>query len=77
MTARLSPEADNSATLSFRARKGKLSDWTNAVVNPAKPSLAEPGTSEKVIMLAARYAAGLPLWHEADRDGHHPLDDRD
>jgi len=31
------------------------------------PSDAMPGTKEKLDALAERAAAGLPLWHEADR----------
>ena len=31
-----------------------------------------PGSEEKVTMLAARYAAGLPLWHNDDCYDHGP-----
>ncbi|MEX0702825.1 MAG: hypothetical protein WD069_12085 [Planctomycetales bacterium] len=60
--------------VSFRARKGRLSEWTDGIVDPTEPTVAEPGTSQKVVTLAARYAAGLPLWNDDDRDGHQPLD---
>ncbi|MBS0265151.1 MAG: hypothetical protein JSS02_24680, partial [Planctomycetes bacterium] len=33
---------------------------------------AKPGTEEKVLMLSARYAAGLPLWNERDCYDHGP-----
>lgn len=36
-------------------------------VDPAWPTAAKPGSEEKVQMLAARYAAGLPLWHADDK----------
>ena len=35
-------------------------------MEPESPTLAKPGSEEKVLMLAARYAAGLPLWHSDD-----------
>lgn len=39
-------------------------------IDPTVPVEAYPGSWEKVQMLAARYAAGLPLWHEDDCDEH-------
>jgi hypothetical protein len=39
-------------------------------INPLEPTLARPGSEDKVQMLAARYAAGLPLWHEEDCRDH-------
>lgn len=41
-------------------------------VDPAGPTAAKPGSEEKVMMLAARYAAGLPLWHNDDCYDHGP-----
>ncbi len=41
-------------------------------VNPSEPTGAKPGSEEKVTMLAARYAAGLPLWHNGDCYDHGP-----
>ena len=41
-------------------------------VNPSEPTAAKPGSEEKVMMLAARYAAGLPLWHNGDCYDHGP-----
>ena len=41
-------------------------------VDPSSPTAAKPGSEEKVMMLAARYAAGLPLWHEDDCYDHGP-----
>lgn len=41
-------------------------------VDPSAPTAAKPGSEEKVMMLAARYAAGLPLWHEDDCYDHGP-----
>ena len=41
-------------------------------VDPAAPTAAKPGSEEKVMMLAARYAAGLPLWHLDDCYDHGP-----
>lgn len=39
---------------------------------PESPTEAKPGSEEKVVMLAARYAAGLPLWHTEDCVDHGP-----
>lgn len=41
-------------------------------VDPSAPTAAKPGSEEKVMMLAARYAAGLPLWHHDDCYDHGP-----
>jgi len=47
-------------------------DFTN--VDPLNPTGAKPGSEDKVRMLAARYAAGVPLWHEEDCYDHGPTD---
>lgn len=41
-------------------------------VDPEIPTEAKPGSDDKVVMLAARYSAGLPLWHDEDRYDHGP-----
>ena len=41
-------------------------------IEPETPTAARPGSEEKVLMLSARYAAGLPLWHNSDCDVHGP-----
>ena len=41
-------------------------------VDPIRPTTAKPGSEAKVLMLAARYAAGLPLWHHSDCYDHGP-----
>ena len=41
---------------------------------PFFPTDAKPGSEDKVRMLSARYAAGLPLWHDADCYDHGPGD---
>jgi hypothetical protein len=43
-----------------------------AGVNPKAPTEAKPGSEDKVRMLAARYAAGVPLWHDSDCYDHGP-----
>ena len=35
-------------------------------IDPTQPTDARPGSGEKVKILAARYGAGLSLWHEDD-----------
>jgi len=41
-------------------------------VDPFDATGAKPGSVDKVVMLAARYAAGLPLWHDSDCYDHGP-----
>jgi hypothetical protein len=47
-------------------------DYEASGVNPLSPTKAKPGSEEKVLMLAARYAAGMPLWHNNDCTDHGP-----
>ena len=47
-------------------------DYLALGLDPAQPTAAKPGSEEKVLTLAARYAAGLPLWHTEDRYDHGP-----
>ncbi len=41
-------------------------DFAALGIDPYKPTRAAPGSEKKVLMLSARYAAGLPMWHEQD-----------
>lgn len=41
-------------------------------IDPSEPTTAKPGTEEKVLVLAARFAAGIPLWHDEDCKDHGP-----
>ncbi len=47
-------------------------DFVALGIDPNAPTEAKPGSEQKVLMLAARYAAGLPLWHGEDRYDHGP-----
>ena len=47
-------------------------DFDSLGIDPSSPTTAKPGTEEKVLMLAARYAAGVPLWHDEDCYDHGP-----
>jgi len=49
-----------------------LEDFIAMGINPTKSTRARPGSEEKVLMLSARYAAGLPLWHDEDCYDHGP-----
>ncbi len=51
-------------------------DFEAMGVNPGDATKAKPGSEEKVLMLAARYAAGMPLWHNEDCTDHGPARDR-
>ncbi|QDU36568.1 hypothetical protein Mal4_08550 [Maioricimonas rarisocia] len=50
----------------------ELEDFTALGINPLSPTEAKPGSEEKVRMLAARYSAGVPLWHDSDCYDHGP-----
>lgn len=41
-------------------------DYEELGIDPSQPTIARPGTEEKVLVLSARYAAGVPLWHPHD-----------
>lgn len=43
-------------------------------IDPLDSTAAKPGSEDKVRMLAARYAAGVPLWHDSDCYDHGPTD---
>ncbi|MBI1345923.1 hypothetical protein GC163_06505 [bacterium] len=47
-------------------------DFEALGIDPSSPTAAKPGSEEKVLMLAARYAAGVPLWHDRDCYDHGP-----
>lgn len=47
-------------------------DFRAVGIDPCSPTGAKPGSEAKVVMLAARYAAGLPLWHTSDCYDHGP-----
>lgn len=49
-----------------------LEEFKAMGINPFKATPARPGSDEKVLMLSARYAAGLPLWHDSDCYDHGP-----
>ena len=47
-------------------------DFESMGIDPKEPTVAKPGSEEKVLILAARYAAGVPLWHDSDCYEHGP-----
>lgn len=47
-------------------------DYKAMGIDPVQPTVARPGSEEKVLMLSARYAAGMPLWHDSDCYDHGP-----
>ncbi|MCA8988907.1 MAG: hypothetical protein KDA78_14760 [Planctomycetaceae bacterium] len=50
-----------------------MDEFENLGINPSSPTDAKPGSEDKVMMLAARYAAGMPLWHDHDCYDHAPV----
>jgi len=51
-------------------------DFDSLGIDPGAPTMAKPGSEEKVLMMAARFAAGIPLWHENDCYDHGPIGSR-
>jgi hypothetical protein len=47
-------------------------DFEALGIDPGKPTHAKPGSEEKVLVLTARFAASMPLWHEKDCLDHGP-----
>ena len=47
-------------------------DLESLGIDPVNPTESKPGSVDKVRTLAARYAAGLPLWHKEDCYDHAP-----
>jgi len=70
------PELDIAigSELSFEHADGEFEAESFEGVDPLAPTSAKPGSDEKVKMLAARYAAGVPLWHNSDCYDHGPAD---
>ncbi|MCG6156148.1 hypothetical protein [Rubinisphaera margarita] len=54
-----------------------MDEFENLGIDPMAPTDAKPGSEDKVMMLAARYAAGMPLWHDSDCYDHAPVLDAD
>ena len=73
----MEPELDFTADESGRSESAgeaifEQIDFESLGIDPGEPTVAKPGSEEKVLMLAARYAAGVPLWHENDCYDHSP-----
>jgi hypothetical protein len=49
-----------------------VEDYKSLGIDPFRPTVAKPGSEDKVIMLSARYAAGVPLWNNDDCYDHGP-----
>src|SRR5690348_7676524 len=58
--------------LSFDEAEGEFEIESFEGIDPLIPTPAKPGSDDKVRMLAARYAAGVPLWHDEDCYDHGP-----
>ncbi len=66
------PEDEGVAYISDYEGYFEDEDFDPLSLNPHTPTEAKPGSEDKVKMLAARYAAGLPLWHDSDCYDHGP-----
>ena len=47
-----------------------LQEFNLGGIDPSRPTEAPPGSEHKVLTLAARYLAGVPLWHDEDSFEH-------
>lgn len=65
-------ELQDSACVGDFEAKFEGIDFEALGINPSTATVAKPGSEEKVLILAARYTAGLPLWHEEDCYDHGP-----
>ena len=65
-------DVEESETLNDEGEFVEEIDFESLGIDPETPTQAKPGSEEKVLMLSARYAAGLPLWHNSDRYDHAP-----
>jgi len=75
-------EEDGGGSLDFEEPEGEFGDdeslefedidFESLGIDPSGPTLAKPGSEQKVLTLAARYAAGVPLWHDGDCYDHGP-----
>lgn len=65
-------ESDGDCELDGTFDANEYEDYLAMGIDPIKPTAARPGSEEKVLMLSARYAAGLPLWHDRDCYEHGP-----
>lgn len=76
MPSFLADPDNNSAGIDFEDFLGSAEfdeiDFDKLGIDPQKATEARPGTEDKVLMLAARYAAGLPLWNHEDCYDHAP-----
>jgi hypothetical protein len=70
------PESDIAigAEVSFEEAEGEYEIESFEGLDPLTPTESKPGSDDKVRMLAARYAAGVPLWHNGDCYDHGPSD---
>jgi hypothetical protein len=72
------PAIDITKVVSVAAEDGffdldeEMAFYNSVGVNPSGPTAAKPGSEDKVRVLAARYAAGLPFWHKDDVVDHGP-----
>jgi hypothetical protein len=65
-------DVDDDCELDGTFDANEYEDYLAMGIDPVKPTSARPGSEEKVVMLSARYAAGLPLWHDNDCYEHGP-----
>ena len=49
-----------------------MHEYQDMGIDPIDCTGAKPGSEEKVLMLSARYAAGIPLWNDSDCYDHGP-----
>lgn len=49
-----------------------VDEYEEMGIDPMTSTESKPGSDDKVMMLSARYAAGIPLWNNSDCYDHGP-----
>ncbi len=68
-------ESDDDADEDGTFDEHEVEGYLKMGIDPFKPTAARPGSEEKVLILSARYAGGIPLWHDRDSYEHGPREE--
>lgn len=63
---------ENGSEIEIYETENGIEEWDLSSYNPHTATDAKPGSEDKVKMLSARYAAGVPLWDPSDCYDHGP-----
>lgn len=63
---------ESGSEVEFYETENGVEEWDLSSYDPHGSTEAKPGSEDKVKMLSARYAAGVPLWDPRDCYDHGP-----